>query len=126
MPKDILVSNDMLPELRILYGDWIQKEIQSVKMVQKNGKVFLETVLHKERGDLEDEVITLTDLSFISDDIEGQQLFFSPDKTAEENTKRFLDEFDPISIINCTELLKLECYKEIASVFDPRLKKTAN
>lgn len=77
-------------------------------------------------GDLEDEVITLTDLSFISDNFEGQQLLFSPDKTVDENAKLFLDELDPISIINYTEILKPECYKEIASVFDPRSRKIAN
>lgn len=126
MHKDITASDDMLPELHTLYGNWIKTGIQSVKIVQKNGKVYLETVFHKKMGDLEDEVITLTDLSFISDDLEGQQLLFSPDKTVEENAKLFLDELDPISIINCTEILKPECYKEIASVFDPRSRKIAN
>ena len=55
-------------------------------------------------GYLHDEIITRTDLGFITDGDDEEFLFFSPENELSENIDKFLNDFDEISIINCTDL----------------------
>ena len=65
-------------------------------------------------GNLSDESIKrtdfdfITDLEFITDDEYEEVLYFSPERNLSDNVAKFLNEFDEIGIINCTDLFTEE------------------
>jgi len=122
------ISTDILPDLRRKYLNWLRSEITSVRIVQKNQTVYLEITsqktVHLHTGEevlSNDEDVTRTDLSFIISDIEKEVRTFPAGKTASHNARKFIEQFDPYSIINCTDLFKPEIYSEIAARFGPAL-----
>jgi len=75
----------------------------SVRIVQRRGAVYLETVVPKRVGGSPEELVTRSDLGFISDGYSDQP-YFSPAQTAAENATRFLEQFDATDIGGCTDL----------------------
>ena len=92
-------SIDVLPDLRELYGQWLQPELKVVRITQKDQRVFLE-VTRQGKGPFSDpdiyEHTILIDLGFIGD---ADALFFPPEKAVQENAKKFIEKFDPYSMI---------------------------
>jgi hypothetical protein len=63
-------------------------------------------------GYLKDQVITRTDLGFISDDdLDG--FYFNPHENVSVNANRFVNDFDEYSIMMTTDLFHDEACKEI-------------
>jgi hypothetical protein len=110
-------SGDMLPELINRYTNWLRPEIRAVRIVQKGGNVFLEITTTKSAAPLVDEQLNRTDLSFIGSP--SEEVFFPPSHTAQDNARRFIEEFDPYSIINCTDLFTEEACHEVDRLFNP-------
>lgn len=108
---EISQSAEILPQLKELYPNYLQPEITSVKFGQTKDRCYLEIATTKKvSGYLHDETIKRTDLGFISGgDTDGEDsLFFNPENTFSENAIKFVNEFDEISIINCTDLFTEE------------------
>jgi len=95
---------EILPQLKAQYADYLRPNIVSVKFGQTKDKCYLEIATAElVAGYLQDETIRRTDLGFITDS--GQDdLFFKPIASTTENARKFVSEFDEISIINCTDL----------------------
>lgn len=100
-------SEDILSQLKKLYSDYLCPEITSVKFLQTENRCYLEITSSEKIGDyLQNETIKRTDLSFIMND--ENTLFFDPKDLLSENIIKFLNDFDEISIINCTDLFTEE------------------
>lgn len=110
------ISADMLPQLQEKYVRWLLPEIVSVRIIQKNRTVFLETATKAKNQ--ADEMVTRTDLGFIGDDrAEIDQQMFLPQKTAQQNADHFINILDPFSIIMCTDLFTPESGEEINRLY---------
>ena len=102
-------SAEILPQLKENYPHYLHPDITSVKLGQTKDRCYLEIAKAKTIGGyLHDETIKRTDLGFITDGDNQEFLFFSPEKKLSENIARFTNEFDEISIINCTDLFTEE------------------
>jgi len=94
-------SKDILPDLNSKYPNRILPDIVSVRIVQHNDVVFLETISKTGTHNYADETVKRQDLSFITNDSDPSKdpkddLFFPPSRTAQENARRFVEEFfDP-------------------------------
>ncbi|CDG82676.1 restriction endonuclease [Janthinobacterium agaricidamnosum] len=99
---------EMLPLLKEKYARYLKSNILSIKFLQKADRCMLEmTVEEHIAGYLTNEITTRTDLGFVaggSDD----GYYFSPQRSVLENSIRFLDDSDEISIINCTDIFTHE------------------
>jgi hypothetical protein len=94
---------DILPLLKAKYSQYLRSEITAVTFAQTNDRCFLEIRTLEPAGRLLDEVVKCNDLSFVTDG-EGDTPFFDPSQPIGINVTRFIDEFDEVSIINCTDL----------------------
>ncbi len=105
---DARPSLEILPQLREKYTPWLRPEITSVRFIQSAERCHLEiTTREGERDDLMDENSKRIGLTFISGS-EGSERYFSTSRSLIENAHRFVSEFDPVSIINCTDLFTNE------------------
>lgn len=104
-------SFEILPQLRAKYPLYLRPEMTSVQFVQSRDKCHLEiTTADRINDDLVDETSQRTDLAFVSGDAD---LFFRPSNPIAENVRRFMSEFDEVSIINCTDLFTREAATRI-------------
>ncbi len=98
-------SVDILPQLKQQFADYLKPGIVSVKICQNKKRCFLEiTRVENIAGYLQDEFISRTDLGFIANGTDKEDLFFDPSDSLAVNAEKFVNEFDEISIINCTDL----------------------
>lgn len=108
---ETLQSAEILPQLKELYPNYLHPDITSVKFGQAKDRCYLEIATTKVVGGyLRDETTKRTDLGFVSNgDTDGEDsLFFNPESNLLENIIKFVNEFDEISIINCTDLFTEE------------------
>lgn len=102
---------EILPQLREKYPKYLRPEMTSVQFVQSRDRCHLEiTTTDRGSGDLVDETSKRTDLVFVSG---GSGAFFSPGSPITENVRRFISDFDEVSIINCTDLFTNEAAARI-------------
>ena len=113
-------SVDILPELKERYPNWIREDLSAVRIVQKSGRAFLETTVCI--GATRDEKIERTDLGFIIDGPDNEDMF-SIDRTAAENARKFVEEMDPYSLGMVTNLFRDEAFKHIQAEFGPNQEK---
>jgi hypothetical protein len=98
-------SLEILPRLRERYPRYIRPEITSVRFGQTQDRCYLEVhTAETVGGYLRNEAMTRKDLGFVSADVGDDRPFFDPAESVEENARRFITEFDEISIVNCTDL----------------------
>lgn len=111
--ESVFSAEDITDRLRRKYGSYLKPDIVSVRLVQPGDRVWLEITQEEEiAGYLKDQVITRTDLGFISDGPEVGP-FFQPKDNVSINADRFVEEFDPYSIINTTDLFHDEACRHI-------------
>ena len=90
-------SFNILPELKIRYGDWVEPQITNVRIIHKSGSAFLEVTQHT--SGLYDEEVKRINLDFIVDDPEMDETpLFSPYYSAQYNAERFFNDLDLYSI----------------------------
>lgn len=101
------------------YRTWLKPTIVDVRIVQTQERVWLEITEEKEiAGYLVDQTINRSDLGFCSgDDSQGQ--YFSPSNTISENASKFVETWEPHSIIMTTDLFHQEACNQIEN--DPNL-----
>ncbi|HWB92781.1 MAG TPA: hypothetical protein VG605_13045, partial [Puia sp.] len=115
---DVYEAVEILGLLKRKYPNMIRDIIKSVRIYQTRIRCYLE-ILEEEsiqEGRLVDQTIRRSDLAFIgdiSDDTEDVILFFNPRNSVTENARVFVEEFDPYSIINCTELFTEEAAQQV-------------
>jgi HNH endonuclease len=104
-------SLEMLPQLRAKYPRYLRPEMTSVQFVQSQDRCYLEiTTVTGDSDYLVDETSMRTDLAFITS---GSGLSFSPERPIAENVHCFIENFDEVSIINCTDLFTEEAATRI-------------
>jgi hypothetical protein len=104
-------SVEILPQLQEKYPQYLRPEMTSVQFVQSQDRSHLEiTTADRVRDYLVDETSKRTDLAFVSG---GSGAFFSPSSPITENVRRFISEFDEVSIIHCTDLFTNEAATRI-------------
>lgn len=112
--EDSFAAIDITESLMSKYAQWMKIDIVSVRIVQPQERVWLEITQGKEiAGYLVDQTVTCTDLGFITDGEGDQDLCFSPNSPIAMNAQKFINEFDPYSIINTTDLFHDEGANEV-------------
>jgi len=119
-------SIDILPELKKRYPNWIREDLSAVRIIQKSKRAFLETTTRKPADAVRDEKVERTDLSFIVDDVDSEEMaeMFSANHTAAENAQKFVKELDPFSLSMVTDVFRSEAHEAIAAEFGPESRKT--
>jgi len=118
LEEDIYSAIDITLRLKEKYPKWLKPDIASIRIVQPIERVWLEITQETEmRGNLIDQTIKRTDLGFISSN--GGH-FFSPQDSISINANKFLNQFDPYSIINTTDLFNEKAYDEILDKYNQK------
>jgi hypothetical protein len=114
VPKfEAFQSAEILPQLKKLFPMYLHSDIISVKFGQTKDRCYLEIASLKiVGGNLHDEIIKRTDLGFVGGE-DDDSLFFKPESPLSQNVGKFLNDFDEISIINCTDLFTPEASTKI-------------
>lgn len=109
----IAQAEDIFEPLKKRYLRYLRPEIIGVRIVQIKKRVWLEITEEEKIADyLINPKIIRTDLAFITDDYDftknenNCQLFFDPKDDVRENAKKFIEDFDPYSIMMTTELFR--------------------
>lgn len=112
--KNGITSIELLPQLMKKYKNFMRKDLTSVAFVQSLERCYIEITTTKNicHG-LDDEISMRTDLGFIIKGGPEDQKLFNPDKQATDNARYFLDQFDVVSIINCTDIFTPEASMRI-------------
>ncbi|WCP70198.1 GIY-YIG nuclease family protein (plasmid) [Vibrio tubiashii] len=118
--EDAFSAIDITEGLMSKYSQWIKLDIVSVRIVQPKERVWLEITQEKEVGGyLVDQVITRSDLGFITGGKGESELYFSPDSSISFNAQLFINDFDPFSIINTTDLFHEDGANEVNEKYNP-------
>jgi hypothetical protein len=120
-PKDLdssYAAVSIFNRLKDKYPKYFKNDIIEVRILQSDERVWLEITTEKRFGDnLIDQVIKRTDLAFIREGREDE-LTFKPENDIQINADKFVNEFDPYSIIMTTDLFNEDSCREIASKFE--------
>jgi T5orf172 domain len=117
--ESVFQAEDIFESLKQKYPGYLKPDIVAVRIVQPQDRVWLEITQEEETaGYLKDQKITRTDLAFISDG-EYDSHLFRPEDDVRENARKFVDDFDPYSIIMTTDLFHDSACKEINEKFNP-------
>lgn len=117
--ESVFQAEDIFESLKQKYPGYLKLDIVAVRIVQPQDRVWLEITQEEETaGYLKDQKITRTDLAFISDGEYGSHLF-CPEDDVRENGRKFVEDFDPYSIIMTTDLFHDSACKEINENFNP-------
>lgn len=120
-PEARFVAEDITNALRDKYPGHLRSDIVSVRIVQVPERVWLEITAETEMaGYLKDQTIHRSDLAFILDD---DEVMFRPEDDVQSNARKFIDEFDPFSIIMTTDLFNKQVEEEINQRCNPLLKR---
>lgn len=110
------VAEDVTQRLREKYPSYLRPEIVAVRIVQMPGYVSLEIMIEEEKaGYLIDQTIRRMDLEFISD---KNGPFFRPEDDVSLNADKFVNDYDPYSIVMTTDLFHEKACQQIASEFE--------
>lgn len=110
------VAVNIFNKLNIKYPDCLKKDIIEVRIVQSEKIVWLEiTTEEKKGGYLVDQTIKRSDLAFIREG--DEDLTFKPEDNIEINADKFVNEFEPYSIIMTTDLFHEKACDDIADKF---------
>ncbi|WCH25942.1 GIY-YIG nuclease family protein [Aeromonas salmonicida] len=117
---DAYAAIDITDELKSKYAKWIRDDIVSVRIVQPKDRVWLEITCENEvAGNLVDQVITRSDLGFISDGNHDSDVYFSPKSSPSINAEKFINGLDPFSLINTTDLFHDDGSAEVNDLYNP-------
>lgn len=127
--SDRFVAVRILEALEEKYSGWLREKISDVRIVQCEERVWLETTEEELIADyLVDQKIHRSDLAFITSGVGlNEAPFFSPINAVSSNAKKFIEEFDPYSIIHTTNLFNDQACRAIDAnpLYNPHLE-TAN
>ncbi len=109
-----MVMIDITNELLTKYGDYMDKNISQVRLIQDDETVELEIFwVERTPKNRVKQTIQRTDLSFIVDDPQvSDEPMFSVNKDIEENVENFLN-MTPVDLTNTTDLFSKEAAEKI-------------
>lgn len=117
--ESVFQAEDIFEPLKQKYPGCLKPDIVAVRIVHPQGRVWLEITQEEEiAGYLKDQKITRTDLAFIAGDAYDSPLF-SPEDDVRENARKFVEDFDPYSIVMTTDLFHDAACREINEKFNP-------
>lgn len=117
--ESVFQAEDIFESLKKQYPEYLKPDIVAVRIVQPQDRVWLEITQEEEiAGYLKDQKITRTDLAFISGGEDDSHLF-RPEDGVRENARKFVEDFDPYSIIMTTDLFHDKACNEINEKFNP-------
>lgn len=103
---------EILNEMKRRFPDWLNPEIQSIKLCQNEELIFLEILFNKNFG----RSLIISKLDFIGDDDDLSKILFTPEKEITDNAIEFLA-LDPLTILMCEEkIFKAETHELINNV----------
>lgn len=112
--EDDISKVSILKELKEKYPFYLKPDISEVSIAHTGSVCFLEIV----RGsNYTDQIVERTDLSFIVTGGNDESLYFPPTNSVYENANKFINVFDPYSIINCTGLFTNEAASKVAEEY---------
>jgi len=113
--EDLFVAIDISYKLKEKYGHYIRKDYKSIRIIQTDNRVWLETTIEEDiAGYLKDQTIKRSDLGFIIDGIDDDDnQLFDPDKNVYDNAEIFLEKFDAYSIAMTTDIFNDEAWEDI-------------
>ena len=94
---------EILKEMKQRFPEWLNPEIQSIKLCQNEELIFLEILFHKEFT----RALIISKLDFIADDDDLSKILFTPEKEITDNAIEFLA-LDPLTILMCEEKIFTE------------------
>ncbi len=114
--SSIYVAESIIHRLVAKYPKWLKPKIVDVRIVQTQERVWLEITTEYEQnfGSLLDRTIKQSDLGFCFDG-EPDVPYFSPDDSVSYNATKFVETWDPYSIIMTTKLFHREARVQIDS-----------
>lgn len=116
--ESIFQAEDIFESLKQKYAAYLRPDIVAIRIVQPQGRVWLEITQEQERaGYLRDQKITRTDLGFIREGSYDSHLF-RPEDNVRENARKFVNDFDIYSIMMTTDLFHESACKEINDKFN--------
>jgi hypothetical protein len=117
--ESVFQAEDIFESLKQKYPGYLKPDLVAVRIVQPQDRVWLEITQEEETaGYLKDQKINRTDLAFISDG-EYDSHLFRPEDDVRENARKFVEDFDPYSIIMTTDLFHASACNEINEKFNP-------
>jgi hypothetical protein len=117
--ESIYAAEDITERLRKKFPSYLKPDIVSVRIVHPGDRVWLEITQEEElAGYLKKQTITRSDLGFISDG-EFESFYFNPTDSVSINANKFVDEYDPYSIIMTTGLFHDEACEEVNEKYNP-------
>ncbi|WP_374328854.1 GIY-YIG nuclease family protein [Azonexus sp.] len=106
-------AESIFQELSEKYKAWLKPTIVDVRIVQTQERVWLEITEEEEKaGYLVDQTIKRSDLAFCSGDT-YESKYFSPADSVSKNSAKFVDTWDPYSIIMATDLFHDDACRQI-------------
>lgn len=117
MSKNEKQTLELLPEMKKRWGSDLNPSLQSIKFSQTETEAVVELTFRNDQGIA---VTETTNLGFITEGLEEDDLVFKPENDVVDNARSFV-ELDGYSIINCVgHLLHKEAEERIN---DEHLKK---
>jgi T5orf172 domain len=117
--ESVFQAEDIFESLKQKYPGYLKPDIVAVRIVQPKDRVWIEITQEEEiAGYLKDQKITRTDLAFISDG-EYDSHLFRPEDDVRDNARKFVEDFDPYSIIMTIDLFHDSACNEINEKFNP-------
>lgn len=108
-------AESIFQELFERYKTWLKPTIVDVRIVQTQERVWLEITEEEEiAGYLVDQIIKRSDLAFCSEDT-CESKYFRPSDSASINSAKFVETWDPFSIIMTTDLFHESACHQIAN-----------
>ena len=104
----IEISRNFIKELKIKYPNYVRSNLVTLQFVHHNDTVYFKTIDVK--GDIE-----LDNMAFITaGDPDHEAEMFSKSNSPDENANVFLEQLDPFSIINCTDIFSEQAAIDVA------------
>lgn len=116
--ESVYAAGDILDRLCEKYSNYLKPDIVAVRIVQTKDRVWLEITTEDEINEcLKDQTIKRTDLGFIATG--NEKLFFNPKDPVSVNAMKFVEQFDPFSIIMTTDLFHEDASHKINKEYNP-------
>lgn len=114
--ESVFQAESIFEPLNQKYPGYLKPDIVAVRIVQPQDRVWLEITEESNISNfLKDQKITRTDLAFISGECESHM--FCPEDNVRENSRKFVEDLDPYSIMMTTELFHDSACDEVNRKF---------
>jgi hypothetical protein len=104
---------EILPDLKRKYPSYLRAEFCSIKIVHREGVVYLGTVRSNRFARI-NEVVERTDLAIFAEDDIDMHPMFQLSRSPNDNARLFVHQLDAFDVMQCTDLFTQEACDDIA------------